>query len=343
MSKAAILQALRAEKSELCGALFIHEGPTGILVTGQAPSETAIARLREVVERAAVGASVDFRVKLPAPPLVVLRDAPEEAPRTIAKREKVQMRRKELSSIEAPTEAESTELIELLAWLQANPPLESFALDASTAYGAFTPTGDRVRVLAQLSMAPTDLLERATGKARASSVSSRLDAAIEQGGVIAPIIADSRLRIIDGRWRLLNAFMSGISTVPVVIVEATEKQALSLRIALNKSAEFQRWHWDEVDAFLDNHADEYLSVLEPLGIFGERIIPQSFLGNTVLEYRIHDAEGMDTQQKFYKQEQGLAKWAEIARNELAAAAAQKLEVKQAKASQQAPQEVSLFG
>lgn len=133
---------------------------------------------------------------------------------------------------------------------------------------------------------------------------------------VAPLILTDKLELIDGHLRL--AVLKELQkedrkadknapeiTVPAVIVEADSDLATFLRLVVNRSSEFQRWDFNEVDSF----ADEHLSMtgyLEPYGIFSKNIVPKSFLGDTVKNYEISE---YNDQQKFYSQSIGLAEWA----------------------------------
>lgn len=132
-----------------------------------------------------------------------------------------------------------------------------------------------------------------------------------------PLLIDVNLRLIDGSTRLATALSHGMPQVHAYVVDATDSQAGLLNLLINKSEEFQRWRWEEVHAWLEGAGAAHISTLEPLGIFGERLIPQSFLGDTVIDYVDYNSLGVDTEQRKYKQEPGLSKWAAIARRERA--------------------------
>ncbi|WP_445996283.1 hypothetical protein ACUWEX_11135 [Okibacterium fritillariae] len=135
-------------------------------------------------------------------------------------------------------------------------------------------------------------------------------------GVFEPVILRKDMTVIDGEMRVAAAKELDLDRLPAIVLNATELQAKFLRLVLNKSNEFQRWHWDEVDAFLEQHP-EFLPHLEPLGIFGERVVPKSYLAKSVTDYEIHEETIGKTQQAAYKQEHGLARWATIERAERA--------------------------
>src|SRR5699024_322194 len=125
---------------------------------------------------------------------------------------------------------------------------------------------------------------------------------------LAPIIVDQNLKVIDGDLRLSIAKMEKRKEVPVIVVEADEEKANFLRLSLNRSSEFQRWNYDEVDPFIDSNVAVSQKLLEPLGLFGKYTLPKSFFGNTVISN--YHFEDKNNQQKMYLQDIGLAEWAE---------------------------------
>lgn len=129
---------------------------------------------------------------------------------------------------------------------------------------------------------------------------------------ISPIILNKDLKIIDGQVRLELALENKIKNVPVVILSATEIQEDTLRLVLNRSAEFQRWNWEEVDDVVDNYP-QIQPIVEPLGFFGRYVLPESFFADTVIQYEI---DPFNPKQMAYDQEWGLAKWAEIRRKQM---------------------------
>lgn len=131
-------------------------------------------------------------------------------------------------------------------------------------------------------------------------------------GFIAPIILDSNLTVIDGNMRLEIAQLNNQKKVPVVVLNASDKRTQFLRMILNRSSEFQRWSYSDLDDFVDN-TPQVQPLAEPLGFFGKTLLPESFFSDTILEYKI---DPFNTQQSFYQQEQGLADWAEYRRNEI---------------------------
>lgn len=126
-----------------------------------------------------------------------------------------------------------------------------------------------------------------------------------------PIVVDRNFEVIDGNVRLELALQNGRKEVPVVVLDVAGPKADLLRLALNRSAEFQRWRHETVDEFVDGHPTLQV-VLEPLGFFGKRFLPTSYFANTVFDYEITEDS---TQQSLYRQEEGLAAWAKAARAE----------------------------
>lgn len=128
----------------------------------------------------------------------------------------------------------------------------------------------------------------------------------------APIILDSKLRVIDGNLRLRIAQDNGATEVPVVVINDDGMRADFLRLALNRSSEFQRWEYEEVDGYVDS-VPQAQPLLEPLGFFGQKVLPESFFANTVVQYRI---DPFNEQQTAYQQDEGLAEWAKVRRAEI---------------------------
>lgn len=143
---------------------------------------------------------------------------------------------------------------------------------------------------------------------------------IEALGFMQPLILDAEKNVIDGNLRLRIAKDLKWKKVPVQVVNVVGKRAEFIRLVLNRSVEFQNWYYGDdtdsndvhhkgVDTFMDE-TPQLDPLLAPLGFFGERILPTKYFGQTVYDYTIdqdHD------QQSEYKQELGLAKWAEIQR------------------------------
>lgn len=131
-------------------------------------------------------------------------------------------------------------------------------------------------------------------------------------GVISPIIVDKNYKVIDGNMRLEIARIEEIDQIPVMVVNDDGIKADFLRMTINRSEEFQRWLYAEVDEFVDS-VPQAQPLLEPLGFFGNKILPQTFFGNTVVNYELDE---YNDQQKKYSQDIGLAAWAEMRRKQI---------------------------
>lgn len=151
----------------------------------------------------------------------------------------------------------------------------------------------------------------------------RLDNIVKVLDFIAPIILDSDLKVIDGNFRLQLAKANGIKRVMVVVIDDNDKRANFLRLALNRTAEFQRWNYRDVDDYVDS-TPEAQPILEPIGFFGRYVLPESFFSNTVVNYII---DPFNEKQKQYSQEEGLAEWAKYRRDQMAKLSAEKRKIK----------------
>ena len=121
----------------------------------------------------------------------------------------------------------------------------------------------------------------------------------------SPLVLDPKLKVIDGQSRLEMAIELGFENVPVVVTDADPVRAAALSLILNRTSEFHRWIYSDVDEYVDN-TPQAQPLLEPIGFFGEKLLPVSFFANTVLEY---DLDEYNKQQQQYKQEMGLVEWA----------------------------------
>ena len=162
----------------------------------------------------------------------------------------------------------------------------------------------------------------------------RINNSIRVMNFIAPIILNKNFEIIDGELRLQLAEENNIKEVPVIVLDTTYLQENTLRLALNRSSEFQRWNWVDVDNFVDDNP-QIQPILEPLGLFGRYVLPESFFTDTVIQYRI---DPFNKKQMSYNQEWGLAKWAEIRRKQIE----ENLEKKKAQKKPKSKPKVSLF-
>lgn len=127
-----------------------------------------------------------------------------------------------------------------------------------------------------------------------------------------PVVLDANLKVIDGNLRLDIAKERGAREVPVIVLDTADERSEFLRLAINRSTEFQRWEYEEVDDFVDS-IPQAQPLLEPLGFFGQKVLPESFFANTVIQYRI---DPFNEQQTAYQQDEGLAEWAKVRRAEI---------------------------
>lgn len=130
----------------------------------------------------------------------------------------------------------------------------------------------------------------------------------------APIIVDKNFQVIDGNLRLEVANILEMKSVPVMVLDCEGDKANFLRLVLNRSSEFQRWIYGDVDALVDK-LPQAQHLLEPLGFFSNNILPTTFFGNTVIEYEIDE---FNEQMKQYSQDIGLAEWAKMRKAEILA-------------------------
>lgn len=162
----------------------------------------------------------------------------------------------------------------------------------------------------------------------------RINNSIRVMNFIAPIILNKNFEIIDGELRLQLAEENNIKEVPVIVLDTTYLQENTLRLALNRSSEFQRWNWVDVDNFVDDNP-QIQPILEPLGLFGRYVLPESFFTDTVIQYKI---DPFNKKQMSYNQEWGLAKWAEIRRKQIE----ENIEKKKAQKKPKSKPKISLF-
>lgn len=147
----------------------------------------------------------------------------------------------------------------------------------------------------------------------------RLNNIVRVLNFISPLVLDSNLKVIDGNFRLQLAKENDIKQVMVAIIDDNGKRANFLRLALNRTAEFQRWNYREVDDFVD-FTPQAQPLLEPIGFFGKYVLPTSFFSDTVIQYVI---DPFNEKQKQYSQEEGLAEWAKYRREQMAKLSAEK--------------------
>lgn len=151
----------------------------------------------------------------------------------------------------------------------------------------------------------------------------RLDNCVKVLNFIAPIVLDSDLKVIDGNFRLQLAKANNIDKVLVVVIDDNDKRADFLRLALNRTAEFQRWNYRQVDDYVDN-TPQAQPIMEPIGFFGRYVLPESYFSGTVVDYVI---DPFNEKQKQYSQEEGLAEWAKYRREQMAKLSAEKRKAK----------------
>lgn len=153
------------------------------------------------------------------------------------------------------------------------------------------------------------LIENAVMKRVNPDTTNNLSDCVAVLGFIAPIILDRNLKIIDGNLRLSIARQNEFSVVPVIVVDVDEIEANFLRAVINRSSEFQRWNYGELDAFIDS-VPNLQPLLEPLGLFGKKYLPASFFSSTMVDYRVDE---FADQMSAYVQDAGLLEWAEAQR------------------------------
>lgn len=156
----------------------------------------------------------------------------------------------------------------------------------------------------------------------------RLDNIVKSLNFLAPIVLDSDLKVIDGNFRLQLAAANNVKELLVVVIDDNDIRADFLRLALNRTAEFQRWAYREVDDFVDS-IPQVQPLLEPIGFFGKYVLPTSFFSDTVINYVI---DPFNEKQKQYSQEEGLAEWAKYRREQMAKLSEEKRKPKSKKAN-----------
>lgn len=153
---------------------------------------------------------------------------------------------------------------------------------------------------------------------------------------ISPLVLNKDLSIIDGHIRYLLAKEYKKEKVPVLIIDVTDEQAKCLRLILNKTSEFQRWNYFEVNPFVDS-VPIAQPILEPLGLFGKYVLPESFFADSMIDYIV---DPFNKKQAQYQQDMTIAEWAKIRRNEIQEFQKEKEKQKKKKKSKEG--KVSLF-
>ena len=105
---------------------------------------------------------------------------------------------------------------------------------------------------------------------------------------------------------------------------------------MNKTSEFQRWNYFEVNPFVDS-VPIAQPILEPLGLFGKYVLPESFFADSMIDYIV---DPFNKKQAQYQQDMTIAEWAKIRRNELLEFQKEKEKQKKKKKSKEG--KVSLF-
>lgn len=129
---------------------------------------------------------------------------------------------------------------------------------------------------------------------------------------IEPIVLDNELSIINGNHRLEVAKMLSFTKIPVVVLDVNGLKADFLRLALNRTSEFQRWNYEPVDEYVDT-IPQVQPLLEPIGFFGNKLLPESFFSDSMLNYQL---DVFNNQQQLYRQESTIEEWANLRKKEI---------------------------
>ncbi len=174
---------------------------------------------------------------------------------------------------------------------------------------------DKVNVIYQGVLPVNVIKDQEKYKVTSDEQIQKLDDCVKVLGFISPIILDSNLNVIDGALRLQVARLNGINKVNVVIIDDDGIRSDFLRLALNRMSEFQRWDYRNVDDYVDS-VPQAQPLLEPLGFFGRKLLPESFFANSMLSYEI---DVFNAQQANYRQESHIEDWAKLRKAEIEAA------------------------
>lgn len=151
----------------------------------------------------------------------------------------------------------------------------------------------------------------------------KIKAVIGVTGFVKPLVLDTDFKIIDGelRFELVKELQAeghyGSDSVPVVVYDVDSTVADYLRIALNRMGEFARWDFkadpkdtkrtvEDLPEFLDS-SPQLQKLLEPFGFWADKLLPDSFFADTVLDFQ------QKIESPVYTREIGLEKWAELQR------------------------------
>lgn len=165
---------------------------------------------------------------------------------------------------------------------------------------------DEVKVIYQGSLPVSLIQETENFKKLNFEFQDKLRAVHDAVAFISPLVLDKQLRVIDGNLRLRIAKLNEVEEVPVIVIDADTVKASFLKLLLNRSGEFQRWFFPEVDVLVDS-VPQLQPLLEPFGFFSNTILPTSFFADTILRYHIDE---FNEQQQEYMQDETLASWAE---------------------------------
>lgn len=170
--------------------------------------------------------------------------------------------------------------------------------------------GDEVRTLF-MGMLPTAVIQDNTKfKIENPTDMTNIKEWYREFRYLSPIVLSRDLSVIDGHIRLKIAQNSTTEYVPVVVLDTNEIKSDALRLGLNRSSEFSRWEYNEVDPFVDSKP-QLQPILEPIGFFSNNILPTSFFSNTVMSYKYDE---LNEQMKQYMQDDSLIEWAQLMRD-----------------------------
>lgn len=158
---------------------------------------------------------------------------------------------------------------------------------------------------------PVDVLSPSEGFKKLNfEFFDRLRAIHDVFNFVTPIIVDKNLKVIDGNTRLEVLKLNGNKNAPVVVLNVDGEKATALKLILNRTGEWQRWIFPEVDQWVDS-IPVLQPILEPIGFFSNTMLPKSFFTDTIVRYSIDE---YSDQQANYVQDVGLAAWAKAQRD-----------------------------
>lgn len=162
----------------------------------------------------------------------------------------------------------------------------------------------------------------------------KLDDSFRVLGFLEPIVLNSNLEVVNGGLRLEVAKMNKLGKVLAVVLDDSGDRAGFLRLALNRLSEFQRWNHADVDDYVDS-VPQAQPLLEPLGFFGRKLLPESFFTKSMESYEI---DVFNAQQGKYRQESTVEEWAKLRRKEIL----EQQELLKKRKSNKPKQKMSLF-